>query len=98
MPLIWYVYDLRFSQVEIFDINNIVEYLSTIYGGISLHWVEVHDNMNMENFNINKVIVKVLMVKYLTNALKRFPEHLDTTTATPAADHLLKVLDESEYQ
>lgn len=40
--------------------------------------------------------VKISMILYVKNILKDFPKELENSIATPAADHLFQVQEESE--
>ena len=40
--------------------------------------------------------LRVSMIKYLAKIFKAFPETIRTAAATPAADHLIEVIDENE--
>ena len=72
--------------------------MSSIYGGLVVHWGKMHNYLVMELDYRKKVTVNISMIKCLDSLLQSFPENLGATAVTPAYDHLFKVHDYREIQ
>jgi hypothetical protein len=95
MTVCWHVDDLKVSHMDEFEITKFADYLVGIYGDkLTAHHGDVHDYLGMDLDYSEKGVVKVSMIKYLTNLLQEFPEELGDSTASPAAAHLFQVRDD----
>ena len=86
--------NLKVSHVNSFEITKVEGYLSSIHGGLPVHGRKIQDYLVMDLDHVKQGKLKSFMIKYLYSVLQELPEHLVTTTATPRADHLIKVCDE----
>ena len=100
MTVMWHVDDLKVSHVDEKEINWFSDYLQGIYEKAGLKFTDnrgdVHDYLGMDLAYSEKGVAKVSMIKYLDGILKGFSEELGASAATPAAEHLFQVRDESE--
>jgi hypothetical protein len=97
MTITWHVNDLKVSHVNPFQITKFAAYLATIYGnGLVVHRGKVHDYLGMDLNFATDGIAQVSMITYTSKILSDFPELITTSCATPAADHLFTVRDESK--
>ena len=98
MKVLWHVDDLKVSHFDTFEFTKFVGYLSSIYGGLTVHRGKVYEYLGMELNYIKKVTVKLSMIKDLDSVIQDFTEHLVTTVATLVVDHLFTVRDEGQKQ
>ena len=56
--VVWHVDNLKLSHVEIFDTTNLSGYLSTVYGGLTVHRGKVHAYLGMDLNYSKKGVVK----------------------------------------
>ena len=87
MMVVWNVDDLKVSHVYSFEITNFANYLPRIFGGLTFHSVKIYYYLVMELEYIEKVTVKVSMIKNLYIVIQEFPDNLGMTAVTLAADH-----------
>ena len=87
---------LNVSHFDSFEITKFAEYLTSIYGGSTVHSVKLHGSLGMNLDYRKQVTVKVSMIKYLDIFLQELLEHLITTSATLEAYHLFTLGDEVE--
>jgi hypothetical protein len=93
----WHVDDLKVSQVDPFQITKLAIYLATIYNnGLMVHQGKVHDYLGMDLNFATDGITQVSMITYASKILTDFPKPITTPCATPAADHLFTVCNESK--
>ena len=98
MTVVCNVSDLKVPHVNRFGIAKFGEYLSIIYGGLTVYMEKVYDYFGMDLKYHKQGTVKAYMIKWLGSVLQEFPENLGATVATPAANHLFKVYNESKKQ
>ena len=98
MMVLCHVDDLKLSHVKSFEITKFAGYLSSIYGGITVHRGKVNDFLGMDLDYIEQATVKLSMIKYLDSVLQEFPEHFGMTAVTPEFDYLFNVRNESKTQ
>ena len=79
MMVLCHVDDLKLSHVKSFEITKFAGYLSSIYGGITVHRGKVNDFLGMDLDYIEQATVKLSMIKYLDSVLQEFPEHFGMT-------------------
>jgi hypothetical protein len=86
----WHVDDLKISHKSQAVVERILKRLSDIYGDLSITRGKKHTLVGMD-LEFDKGEVKVSMEPYLQEALEAFPEEIDKTVTSPAADHLYKI-------
>ena len=91
MTVVWQVYYLKWSHKDYFEATSIAVYPNEIYGGLKVNGGEVHDYLGTD-----KIIVKVSMIKYLNNVVRQLIEHIWKPASSSAAEHIFKVIPESE--
>ena len=57
---------------------------------------KVHDYLGMDLDYSEDGVLKVSMIKYLDKVLEEFTEDIQSTSATPATDHLFQIREETE--
>jgi hypothetical protein len=85
-------------HMDAFELTKFASYLSSIYGGLTVHQGKKHDYLGMDLDYSEKGKVKISIINYINNVLKEFLEHLGAMATSPAAEHLFKVREESEAQ
>jgi hypothetical protein len=96
MTITWHVDDLKVSHIDPFQITKFASYLASIYGeGLLVHRGKVHDYLGMDLNFANKGIAQISMITHTTKVLTNFPKAIATSCATPAADHLFKIRNET---
>jgi hypothetical protein len=97
MTVTWHVDDLKVSHKDGDEITKFLLYLGKLYGNrITVNRGVVHDYLGMDLDFSSPGKLRVSMIKYLAKIFKAFPEKIRAAAATPAADHLFEVRDESE--
>jgi hypothetical protein len=97
MTITWHVNDLKVSHIDPFQITKSAAYLATIYGnGLMVHQGKVHDYLGMDLNFATDGITQVSMITYTSKILTDFPKPITTSCATPVADYLFTVCNESE--
>ena len=48
MVVVWHMYVLKVSYIDIFEITNFSGYMYNIYGGLTVHRVNVHEYLGMD--------------------------------------------------
>ena len=96
ITVIWHVDDLMVSCKDDFEITKFACYLADIYGPkMTMHSGDRHDYLGViMEFKDQKV--EVSMFEYLDKLIKEFPELITGSAASPAADYLFQVRDETE--
>ena len=97
MAVTWYVDDLKVSHDDPVEITKFANYLAVIYGEkLTVHRGLVHDYIAMDLDYTTKGKVGISMIKYVDKMLEGFLEKLVTSAATPAAENLFEVQNDSE--
>jgi hypothetical protein len=97
LTVIWHADDLMVSCEEDFELTKFSCYLARIYGTkLSMHLGKKHDYLGMDMEFRDKGTLHVSMITYLKNVIGGFPEKIEGRAATPAADHLFTVREESK--
>ncbi len=91
MTVCWHVDDLKVSHTKFRN------WLSKTYGvSVATHQGKIHDYLGMI-FDFSKEgKVMVNMIEYIKTIIGNFPEEIIATHASPAADHLFTVRDETK--
>ena len=69
MTVVWHVDDLKLSHADPWEVTKLAEYLSGIYGGLTVHRGKEHVYLGMELGYSTPGSVEVSMVNYLDNVL-----------------------------
>ena len=97
MTVCWHVDDLKVSHIEPAEVTKFGDWLSKTYGvSVATHRGKVHDYLGMIVDFSEKGKVMVNMIEYIKTIINDFPEEIIETRASPAADHLFTVRDETE--
>ena len=97
MTVCWHVDDLKVSHMEPAEVTKFGDWLSKTYGvSVATHRGKVHDYLGMIFDFSEKGKVMVNMIEYIKTIINDFPEEIIVTRASPAADHLFTVRDETE--
>ena len=64
---------LKVSHVDPFKIMKFSVFLYNIYGGIYVHQVKVHYYLVMDIYYYDQDNLKLPMIKYVNNVLKKLP-------------------------
>ena len=96
MTVMWHVDDLKVSHEDPAEITKFSNYLAMIYGkALTVHRGKIHDYLGMDLDYTTKGKVGVSMIKYVNKILEGFSEELGSPAATPAAEHLFQVQNDS---
>ena len=97
MTIIWHVDDLKISHRDGLEITKIIKRLRKIYGDIKVKRGKQHHYLGMELDFKNDGKVQVLIIQYVDEIIKNFPEKIGTsTTSTPAAEYLFETREEKD--
>jgi hypothetical protein len=97
MTVCWHVDDLKVSHMGPAEVTKFGDWLSKTYGvSVATHLGKVHDYLGMIFDFSEKGKVMVNMIEYIKTIINDFPEEIIVTRASPAADHLFTVKDETE--
>ncbi len=89
--VLWHVDDLKISHKDASVTTKFIEWLSTKYKGLTIHWGKTNDYLGMDlDYSIPGVLT-VSMIKYTKAIIDEFPDTIMSSAATPAADHLIRV-------
>ena len=81
------------------EITKFANYLAVIYGkALTVHRGKIHDYLGIDLDYTTKGKVGVSMIKYVDKILEGFSEELGAPAATPAAEHLFQVRNDSEAE
>ncbi len=92
MTVCWHVDDLKVSHCDPAQVTIFGEWLSEMYGvAVATHRGKDHDYLGMIFDFSAKGKVRVVMMEYIKNIIKDFPEEITGTKLSPAPDHLFTV-------
>ena len=91
MTICWHVDDLKISHADPKEVTKIEEWLRQLYGKVSVSRGTKHTYLGMQIEYTPDKKCRISMTPYTNEIITSFPEVIDTTAATPAADHLFKV-------
>ncbi len=97
MTVIWHVDNLKVSHKDPVQVEKFGDWLEETYGKkVARHSGKIHDYLGMifDYSHNGKVIIN--QIEYIKQIIEEFPEEIKRTRATPAADYLFTVRDESE--
>jgi hypothetical protein len=99
MTVTWHVDDLKVSHEDPAEIAKFANYLAVIYGkALTVHRGKIHNYLGMDLDYMTKGKVGVSMIKYVDKILEGFSKELGSPAATPAAEHLFQVRNDSEAE
>jgi len=97
LTVIWHMYDLMASCVVNVELPKLSCYLANIYGPkLTMHVGNKHNYLGVDLEFEQDGRLNVLMVNYLKNVIKAFPEQIVGRAATPAGERLFDIRDKKE--
>lgn len=97
MMVTWHVDDVKVSHVDPNEVTKFLVYMGKIYGPkMKVTRGKVHDYLGMDLDFSTPGTLRVSMIKYLKKVLANFPELICSISASPAADHLFDIHEDSE--
>ena len=97
LTTVWHMDDLKVSHKDPFEITMFAINLTKFFGkNIMVKHDKVNDFLGIDWDYTKKGVVKVSMIKYISNIIKEFPETIIGSAPSPAADHLFQVWDEDD--
>ena len=95
--VMWHVEDFKVYHKDPYQITNVSNYLSIIYGEkLTVKIGKVHDYLGTDLDYYEEVSVKVYMIKYKGKILISSLENIVVSSSSPDAEHLFKVRDDKE--
>ena len=95
--VIFHVDDGLASHVDPVENTKLLIYLNKIYGdGITFTRGKKFDYLGMDMDYSEKGVLGVSMIPYVDSIIKEFPELIDKTSPTPAADYLFKIREDKD--
>jgi len=97
MTVVFHVDDLKVSHKDSKRIEWFADQLREIYGEtLTVNRGKIHDYLGMMiDYSISGK-VQVSMIKFIKKVFEAFPEPINSTSATPAAEHLFHIRDEED--
>ena len=89
--VVWHVDDLKISHVDSTMVDDLLAYLSSIYGDLSITRGNEHTYVGMDFSFPGDGTVQVDMSPYLKEALDEFPDLVDKLVTSPASNHIFDV-------
>ena len=86
--VVWHVDDLKISHVEKSVVEDVVKNLEATYGEMPTQRGKKFLYLGMTLDYSTKKKVKVIMKDFVESILKDSPDDMQSTAATPAANHL----------
>ena len=97
MTIVWHVDDLKVSHKDPFEITKFTIYLTKFFGkNIMVKHGKVNDFLGIAGDYSKKGVVKVSMIKYISNVIKEFPETIIGSAPLPVSNHLFQVRDKDD--
>ena len=97
LTVAWHVDDLKISHFEEAEVDRLITYLKSIYGdNLSEQEGPVVDYLGTHIHYPGDGTVEFSQIPYLCKIMEDFPEQINATKASPAAEYLFKVQDEAE--
>jgi hypothetical protein len=87
----WHVDDLKLSHVDSKVVDDVLAYLSSIYGELSVTRGKDHTYVGMDFHFPGDGTVQVDMSEYLKEAINEFPENVDRVVTSPASNHIFDI-------
>ena len=89
--IVWHVDDLKISHKDKKVVQDILAYLTTAFGKLSITEGNKHTYVGMDIEYPGNKTVEITMKSYLKEAIEMFPEEINDEVTTPAAPHLFEV-------
>eukprot|EP00804_Cyclotella_cryptica_P003532 CCRYP_002153-RB/>CCRYP_002153-RB protein AED:0.61 eAED:0.32 QI:0/-1/0/1/-1/1/1/0/615 len=96
MTICWHVDDLKISHKKKVEIKRLESWLRSIYGNISVSEGSKHTYLGMELDYSEEGKCRVTMSRYTKEVINGFPEVIEGTAATPAADYLFQTREDGK--
>ena len=87
----WKVNDLKISHKDTGEVTNMITYLESIYGPMTLKRGNKHTYLGMNMDFTERGTVKVSMTGYIDETVYELPEYFTTPVVSPAAEHIFKI-------
>jgi hypothetical protein len=94
MTICWHVDDLKISHVDKREVTRMLRWLEKMYGEMRTTRGKQHEYLGMKLDFRKRGKVRVSMIEYLEEIIDEFPEAVEATVSSPAADHLFKINEE----
>jgi hypothetical protein len=91
----WHVDDLKISHKDPAVTTDIINYLESIFGEMTVVRGNKHTYVGMDISFPGDGTVKINMKSYLSEAIKAFPDELIGKASTPATEHIFEVNEKS---
>eukprot|EP00804_Cyclotella_cryptica_P019093 CCRYP_021211-RA/>CCRYP_021211-RA protein AED:0.16 eAED:0.16 QI:0/0/0/0.66/1/1/3/0/1057 len=89
-------YDLKLSHRRKVEVKKIEQWLRSIYGNISVSHGDKHTYLGMDLDYSEKGKCRITMPGYTKEVINAFPEVINGSAATPAADHLFQTREDGK--
>eukprot|EP00804_Cyclotella_cryptica_P005871 CCRYP_000147-RA/>CCRYP_000147-RA protein AED:0.12 eAED:0.13 QI:0/0/0/1/0/0/3/0/1214 len=96
MTICWHVDDLKISHKRKVEVKKLESWLRSIYGNISVSEGNKHTYLGMDLDYSEAGKCKITMSGYTKEVIDGFPEVIEGTAATPAADHLFQTREDGK--
>ena len=97
LTVTWLVDDLKIFHKDSLEVTNFLHHLGQIYGDrMTVHRGKVHDYLGMDLDFSTANTLKIGMIEYIKKIHEDFPEEIKSAAATPAAEHLFDVREDSQ--
>ena len=90
MTVVWHVEDIKISHKDPQEVTNMIAYLESIYGEMTVKCGIKHTYLSMDIELSDKGVEKICMSRYNDEAVEKFPEDVSTPVFSPASDHFFK--------
>jgi histone deacetylase 1/2 len=96
MTICWHVDDLKLSHRRKAEIKKIEHWLRSIYGNVTVSYGDKHTYLGMDLDYSEKGKCRITMPGYTREVIDAFPEVINGSAATPAADHLFQTREDGK--
>ena len=96
MTVCWHMDDLKISHKRKVEVKKLESWLRSIYGNISVSEGSKHTYLGMDLDYSEAGKCKITMSGYTKEVIDGFPEVIEGTAATPAADHLFQTREDGK--
>ena len=97
MTVTWHVDDLEISHKDSREVTKFIKHFGDIYGDrMTVHRGKVHDYLGMDLDFSSPKLLKIGMIKYIKKIHEDFPEEINSSSATPDANHLFDVREDNK--
>ena len=90
ITVVWHVDDLKISHKDLQEVTNMIAYLKSIYGEMTIKCGRKHTYLGMDIDLSDEGVAKICMSRYIDEAMEEFPEDVSTPVSGPVSNHLFK--------